>query len=351
VSEWDRFGWSRAPKQPPPEHGIRAKKAGTTWWGLRWIEALERVLRGDAGRLARGKTYARAGRTHDLVVTGGTITARVTGTRPTPYAVRIELAQLPPDAWQGAIAGLAAKAQFAAALLAGQMPESIDEVFRAAGASLFPEKRSDLATSCSCPDSGDPCKHVAATHYLLGEALDGDPFLLFELRGRSKARVLADIRAARAGDPVAPGASSGGDGSEAAAVPAVTLEALEANAYDRPRAAWPALEFSFDAPSAPAAVLRQLGAPGAWRGAASPAELLAPLVQRAADAARRIALGEPEPVDATVPRLDSDAGVAPIVTPGRASKSVTKKSKKKAPAKKRKSSAARPRPARAGKAR
>ena len=30
----------------------------------RWIDALESVLGGDSGRLARGRTYARAGRTH-----------------------------------------------------------------------------------------------------------------------------------------------------------------------------------------------------------------------------------------------------------------------------------------------
>ena len=65
---WSRYGWSKpAPKKPPPERGIRMKKAGTTWWGQRWIEALESVLRGDAGRLARGRTYARAGRTHDQI--------------------------------------------------------------------------------------------------------------------------------------------------------------------------------------------------------------------------------------------------------------------------------------------
>jgi uncharacterized Zn finger protein len=294
VSDRDRFRWPpRAPKQPPPEHGIELKKAGTTWWGRRWIEALERVLGGDVRRLARGKTYARAGRTHDLVVSGGTITARVTGTRPTPYAVSIQVAQLGDDVWGHVIEGLAGKAQFAAELLAGQMPEAVDEVFRAAGASLFPSRRSDLVTDCSCPDSGDPCKHVAATHYLLGEALDGDPFLLFELRGRSKARVLGGIREARAGSGAA---LDGGAGTEAAtaAPPAVTLEALAESDCDRPRAALPALEFSFDAPATPAAVLRQLGKPGAWRAEASPADWLAPLVQRAADAARRIALGEPE---------------------------------------------------------
>lgn len=313
MSEWERFRWPpRAPKQPPPEHGIGLKKAGTTWWGRRWIEALEQVLRADAGRLARGKTYARAGRTHDLEVSGGTITARVTGTRPTPYAVSIQLAQFSDDVWQRAIEGLASKAQFAAELLAGQMPEAIDDVFRAAASSLFPEQRSDLVTACSCPDSGDPCKHVAATHYLLGEALDADPFLLFELRGRSKARVLAGIREARAGARES-SAVAEASASSRAAVPAVTLAAIAEGDYDRPRAAWPLLEFSFEAPSTPAAVLRQLGAPGAWRGDASPAELLAPLVQRAADAARRIALGEeerpePEPsaLDATPRALRSE---------------------------------------------
>src|SRR6185503_13205308 len=54
-------------------------------------------------------------------------------------------------------------------------------------------------TSCSCPDWGDPCKHVAATHYVLGEALDRDPFLLFELRGRTKRQVMDALRAARSG--------------------------------------------------------------------------------------------------------------------------------------------------------
>lgn len=292
MSEWERFRWSRAPKRPPPEHGIQLEKAGATWWGRRWIEALEHVLRGDAGRLARGKSYARAGRTHDLVVKGGEVTARVTGTRPTPYRVRIQLAELPDEVWQRAIEGLAEKAQFAAALLAGEMPEPIDEVFHAAGASLFPEQRRELATSCSCPDAGDPCKHVAATHYLLGEALDHDPFLLFELRGRSKERVLGGIRAARTGDaPPTAGAAAPEPG---AVVPAVTLAGLAPSDYDRPRGALPALEFSFEAPSTPAAVLRQLGAPRAWRGEQSPAQLLAPQVQRAAEAARRIALGDPE---------------------------------------------------------
>jgi uncharacterized Zn finger protein len=320
VNAWDRQGWPRStPKKPPPAHGIKMKKAGTTWWGQRWIEALEHVLRGDSGRLARGRTYARAGRTHDLIVKAGKVTAKVTGSRSSPYTVTIQLTQLPAATWQAAIAGMAAKAQFSAELLAGQMPTEIDEVFRAAAASLFPTERAHLATTCSCPDWGDPCKHVAATHYVLGEALDRDPFLLFELRGRSKAQVLDALRAARGvkdihGASDAPPTKRSGRAktrsdalASQAEVPSVALGAIDATDYDRPREALPALQFSFDEPLAHGAVLRQLGTPAAWTADGSPADALAPVVRRAAEAARRIALAEAQPQ--VTPEQDSRAQV------------------------------------------
>jgi uncharacterized Zn finger protein len=315
-----RFGWYRsAPKKPPPARGIRIEKPGTTWWGQRWIEALEDVLGGDAGRLARGRTYARAGRTHDLVVKGGKVRAKVTGSRPTPYQITIELTELSATAWKQAIDGLATKAQFSADLLAGQMPQAIDEVFVAAGVSLFPKQRADLRTSCSCPDWGDPCKHVAATHYVLGDALDRDPFLLFELRGRTKDQVLDALRAARGGANAAAGKPAGKAKAKAAAkataktitrakataettatavdptidVPTVTLGKLTPGEYEQPRGPLPTLHFRFDEPVTHGAVLRQLGAPTAWQSEASPADVLAPLVRAAAEAARRIAMAEP----------------------------------------------------------
>jgi uncharacterized Zn finger protein len=300
VSDWDGRGWFRsAPKKPPPARGIKMKKSGTTWWGQQWIEALEHILLGDSGRLARGRTYARAGRTHDLIVNGGKVTAKVTGSRATPYKITIELAQLPDSAWRAAIQGMAAKAQFAAELLAGQMPKQIGEVFQEAATSLFPAQRADLVTNCTCPDWGDPCKHIAATHYVLGEALDRDPFLLFELRGRTKEQVLDALRAARAGEaPVKKRRTAGKSTTEAELeIPKVTLGPLDSADYDRPREALPALHFSFDAPITHGAVLRQLGAPAAWGGNESPGDLLAPLVRAAAERARSIALAEPE-VDA-----------------------------------------------------
>jgi uncharacterized Zn finger protein len=300
MSSWDDSRWfTPARKKAPPEDGIKMKKAGTTWWGQRWIEALANVLRGDSGRLARGRTYARAGRTHDLTVKDGKVSAKVTGSRATPYEITIQLAQLPAAAWTNAIASMAEKAQFSAELLAGQMPKEIDEAFRAADTSLFPRQRSDLVTTCTCPDWGDPCKHVAAAHYVLGEAIDRDPFLLFELRGRTREHVLDALRAARGGDDAAAtnDARAAKQGSEltTSEVPKVAFGKVKAADYDRARGELPAMHFSFDAPVAHGAVLRQLGVPGAWGADSSPADTLSPLIRRAAEAARRIAMAESEP--------------------------------------------------------
>ena len=77
------------------------------------------------------------------------------------------------------------------------MPQTIEEVFAAAGVSLFPTQSGELHTDCSCPDWANPCKHVAAVHYILGEQFDEDPFLLFVLRGRTQEQVMAALRAQR----------------------------------------------------------------------------------------------------------------------------------------------------------
>lgn len=287
--------WNREKKRPPPAHGIKIARTGTTWWGARWIEALTQLGANYASRLARGKTYARTGRTHDFVVGPGGATAQVTGSRDTPYVVRIALAQLDDETWTRAIAAMAAEARFAAELLAGEMPRSIDEAFRTAGASLFPAKEADLSTSCSCPDWANPCKHVAATHYVLGDALDRDPFLLFELRGRSRAEVLEALGRLR---------SASKQKRRAAPVdpPTTSLRKSKPEAWDAWRAPPPDLAFSMAPPATSGALLRQLGKPASWRTPETPADLLTPTIRAASERARKIALGDQPDEDEGGPR-------------------------------------------------
>jgi uncharacterized Zn finger protein len=194
---WERHG----PRLP--SHGIKARTRrgafGKTWWASRWIDALERLV--DAGRLARGRTYARAGRVVSLDVDRDGVKAIVQGSRPKPYRVSIQFKRLTDAEWQRVIDAMAAEALYAARLLSGEMPEEIEELFASSsvGCSLFPADKGDLVTHCSCPDPANPCKHIAAAHYLLGERFDEDPFLMFLLRGRSQDEIVAELRARRAG--------------------------------------------------------------------------------------------------------------------------------------------------------
>ncbi len=74
------------------------------------------------------------------------------------------------------------------------MPQDIEEVFKQAGVSLFPQTSRDLETDCSCPDWSNPCKHIAAVYYLLGEEFDRDPFLIFKLRGRTREEIVGGLK-------------------------------------------------------------------------------------------------------------------------------------------------------------
>jgi uncharacterized Zn finger protein len=190
------------PTQPiTTRDGLKARSQrgafARNWWAERWIEALERLV--DTGRLSRGRNYARKGQVLSIEETKTGIAARVQGSRRQPYKITIQVTPLSDAQWDKVIDALAEQAIFSAQLLAGEMPQDIETAFRRAGVSLFPAKRGDLTTACSCPDYANPCKHIAATHYILGERFDEDPFLLFRLRGRTQDQIMQALRQRRAG--------------------------------------------------------------------------------------------------------------------------------------------------------
>jgi uncharacterized Zn finger protein len=58
---------------------------------------------------------------------------------------------------------------------------------------LFPFKLQEVRSECSCPDKANPCKHISAVYFLMGERFSEDPFVLFQLRGRTRAKLLDDL--------------------------------------------------------------------------------------------------------------------------------------------------------------
>lgn len=52
-------------------------KFSRTWWGKKFIEALEQLS--DAGRLSRGRSYACNGKVKSFEIKDGVVTAQVRG--------------------------------------------------------------------------------------------------------------------------------------------------------------------------------------------------------------------------------------------------------------------------------
>ncbi len=170
-----------------------------TWWSQRFIEALEQFT--DPSRLGRGRSYASNGRILDYTIANGSVKARVRGSinpyfgvykEPT-YKTSITLKGISAEDWKQVIRQISSRADLVTKLLLNEMPDTIEEAFDELGLHLLPYSESDFNTSCSCPDYANPCKHIAGVYYLLASALDKDPFLMFELRGLSRAELHKEL--------------------------------------------------------------------------------------------------------------------------------------------------------------
>jgi len=172
------------------------------WWVERWIDLLQSYR--FKKRLERGWHYARGGNVLRIEFQGEKVLAQVQGTDPQPYVVTISLDPFTPEDWQYVVQTLATKAIYSAQLLAGEMPPEIEQVFATNGLSLFPFQLAEVNSACSCPDPQNPCKHVAAVYYLLGDRFREDPFVLFQLRGQTRQQILQSLRQQSPGAPTVP---------------------------------------------------------------------------------------------------------------------------------------------------
>jgi uncharacterized Zn finger protein len=286
-------GLGAVPRPLPAVGGVAlqaADEVGRTWWSRRFIDVLESF--GLGSRLDRGREYARAGQVLEIDVEPGIALAKVQGTRFTPYRVRIRPSAFSEHQWRRAEKAIAARALTLARLLAGEMPDDIEEVLAGAKLSLLPSAYGELRASCDCPDEANPCKHTAAVYYVLAERFDADPFALFTLRGRTRGELLDALRARRVRatgkrslrNAVAVSEHPAGGGDGARPLP----DLLDRFWRSGPELA--ELHVSPLASEAPDALLRRLGPLRPSAGEDKVAELLALAYTRLAGAAERRAL-------------------------------------------------------------
>jgi uncharacterized Zn finger protein len=271
MNDWYYRGYYKPAAPREVKGGIKAQTKrggfGQSWWAKRWIAVLESFNIG--ARLGRGRSYARRGQVASIAIGKGSVSAAVQGTRARPYDVTIAVKTLSDREWSKILKALSGQAIFAAKLLAGEMPDNIEEVFQEQKISLFPQKLKDLQTNCSCPDWSNPCKHIAAVYYLLGEEFDRDPFLIFKLRGMDRDALMKGLAKVH-GEQSNLGTRPGGrlepfeTEPEAASLP----EPLPAD----PDLFWHRPELNHadvknvSIPRLPAALVKRLGSFPLWRG-------------------------------------------------------------------------------------
>jgi uncharacterized Zn finger protein len=275
-----------APTKPKSvKGGIKSKAKSTdNWWSKQWYEFMETFNLG--ARLARGKTYARKGQVIDVSVEPGLVTAKVQGSRSTPYRVTIHFEQISSEGWDRIVERLREQALFAARLLSGEVPQELEQFFQDEGASLFPtlSKTSDM--DCSCPDWSNPCKHIAAVFYVLGDAFDRDPFLILRLRGMERDKLLE-----RLSDGIEPLGAVEEFQTESEEFEPLVFESFYNGLY-LPEDVGPIGRTALDM-----SLLRRLGDMPFWRGERSLMESLADTYQQASRLGRAVALGEWEEVE------------------------------------------------------
>lgn len=178
----------------------RSQAISKTWWGQRFIEIIENS--GQRERLNRGKAYLANGRVQKISIDAtGVVHAQVKGsvdpylgvTKEPFYRVSIELPVIGSDDWPHIIESIAQRANLLAQLLMRELPGKIESCFEEASHQLLPSHYKELHASCSCPDWGDPCKHIAGVIYLLSQRIDQDPFVLFEMRGLPRQDLLDQL--------------------------------------------------------------------------------------------------------------------------------------------------------------
>ncbi|QNP30542.1 SWIM zinc finger family protein [Cylindrospermopsis curvispora] len=173
----------------------RTLEISREWWSQRWLDLLDSYR--FKKRLERARNYSRQGNILSIEFQKSKVLGRVKGSEVEPYQVSLSLDIFSDEEWSYVIETMSRKSLFAAKLLAGEMPQNIEDVFTSNGLSLFPFTLNDVHSQCSCPDPAVPCKHIGAVYYQLSDRLSEDPFVLFELRGRSRERIIQDLRKLR----------------------------------------------------------------------------------------------------------------------------------------------------------
>lgn len=191
------------------------------WAALRWLRLLDKGV--DGQTLRTGLEYVALGQTRSVEIAPGAVVASVQGIRRTPHEVRLGLETIPPAAWDSIADAIIADASLAAPILAGDLPQRIEDAFSSAGTTFLPRSFDEFHLSCTCSEKaggrrpegggGGPgatglwCWHMVCAAQLAADVIQRDPMRLFRLRGLDRRDLVDRIKRRRAARGSIAGAS------------------------------------------------------------------------------------------------------------------------------------------------
>lgn len=160
---------------------MATRKFTKTWWGQKWLNALEGVY--WTNRISRGRTYANTGRVYDIEIEDNTVSCKVTGNYNNYYDVMVEFKTFTDKEKEKIIETVYQNPSILSALLNHKLPKELYYKLSNAKINVFPKSHNDMYSSCNCPDYALICKHIAGLVHMIALEIDKDPFLIFKLQG------------------------------------------------------------------------------------------------------------------------------------------------------------------------
>jgi uncharacterized Zn finger protein len=261
---------------PPPADGISVIGHELGRVGQRWEALIKQATPESHDRLLRGRTFAKRGRVRALHVSPGVATAEVVAKEIFHPSLRVR--PFKQTEWAILTKALLKDLDTIACLLDGELPGAFMAKMDKKGAALMPAF-DELSFDCDCGDYIMPCAHVSTVFQVLTHALDGEPFLLLTLRGRTRDHLMSTLRS-----------GWGDEGSISVVEHAIEESPPEIDWYTSP-CDIPDFPCSFSHKVPPAAGLRAIGPPP---GEADLLAALQPLYERGGEAAMEVIASVPD---------------------------------------------------------
>lgn len=168
-----------------------AAARSVTWWGRAWVRSFEETVI-EPSDLVAARALARSGRFGAVMVIAGMASAVLDAASESALMVQVRVEGLDDAAWSGFGVELARESGYLAALESGELPSALVENADQSGVEVLPGP-GELETACECDAWAQPCLHALALMYQLAWHIDGDPYALLLLRGRTREALLSGL--------------------------------------------------------------------------------------------------------------------------------------------------------------